>query len=352
MRVFITGGAGFIGSRLVSALAGRGAACCVFDNLHPQVHGPDASAPRLPDGSWFVRGDVADPQTLTSALVEFAPDVIFHLAAETGTGQSMDEVARYCRANVMGTAYLIEAMRAAQAPPLRLVLASSRAIYGEGAYATDDGRTVAPPPRTVEDMAAGRFLPRIEGGKSLTPAPTREELPPTPSSVYASTKLMQEHLVLQTGAGAPWTTAILRFQNVYGAGQSLNNPYTGVLSIFTQILLNGGDLDIYEDGAITRDFVHVDDVVLALLLAGEVGRPPVLANIGSGEPITILEAARALGEAVGRSGDFTHVSGRFRPGDVRHAVADITKARELLGWRPETPFEAGIRGLVDWARSS
>jgi dTDP-L-rhamnose 4-epimerase len=345
----ITGGAGFIGSRLSRALSAQGAQCWVFDNLHPQVHGPAAEAPDLGKEAVFLRGDVTDPTALSSAVAEARPEVVYHLASETGTGQSHDEPGRYCDVNVTGTARLIEAMRGSRTPARRLVLASSRAIYGEGAYSTGDGQIVSPPPRTAAAMAAGRFDPEIDGLGPLRPQATSEDLPPNPSSIYASTKLMQEHLVLQTQEGAPWSVGILRLQNVYGPGQSLGNPYTGVLSIFTATLRAGGRLNIYEDGAIVRDFVYVDDVVQALTLAGASGRPNFTLNIGSGEPVTLLEAGREVARALGHTSDEALVSGNFRAGDVRHALADIRGARTVLGWAPSTRFCTGVRRLVEWA---
>lgn len=350
-RIVLTGGAGFIGSRLTRTLAAAGARCWVFDNLHPQVHGEDAKVPDLGEGSVFVRGDVADAPALKALVGEVQPDVVYHLAAETGTGQSMDEPARYCRVNVMGTANLLEAMHACATPPARLVLPSSRAIYGEGAYLTAAGDVVVPPPRDPEAMSGGRFEPEIEGAGPLQACPTPEDVPLRPCSVYASTKLMQEHLVQQTSQDQPWRTAILRLQNVYGPGQSLRNPYTGVLSIFTQLLKSGATLNVFEDGQIVRDFVYVDDVVQAFVLAGDPERPSVLANIGSGETTTILQAVHELAGLLGRQGDVFRISGDFRVGDIRHAVADIRRARAELGWAPRMSFPDGLRALVNWAEA-
>ncbi|HEY5411583.1 MAG TPA: NAD-dependent epimerase/dehydratase family protein, partial [Caulobacteraceae bacterium] len=198
-RVLVTGGAGFIGSRLVRRLAADGARCWVFDNLHPQVHGPGARAPDLGDRTRLIIGDVGDPTCFTAAVLEAEPHIVYHLAAETGTGQSMTEPTRYSRANVMGTAHLVDAMRQLARPPEALILAGSRAIYGEGEYLTADGRKVTPGTRSAEAMAAGRFTPEVEGEGALVPAATLEQARAAPSSVYASTKLMQEHLVLQAG---------------------------------------------------------------------------------------------------------------------------------------------------------
>jgi len=353
---FITGGAGFIGSRLAVALEPHVDQIVVFDSLHPQVHGPAATPPQFGPKTRFVFGDVTDPDALTAAVQAASPALVFHLAAETGTGQSYDEPARYNSVNVMGTAYLIEALRKARAaglPRCRIVLAGSRAVYGEGAYRAPDGRLVAGPVRTPEDLAAGRYLPSIPGLGALTPCPTPESLAPAPASVYASTKLMQEYLLEQCGAEGDFEVAILRFQNVYGPGQSLRNPYTGVLSIFSAQVLSGKSLEIYEDGEIARDFVYVDDVVASLVAAGlSVTVPAGPVNVGSGYPATIREVAETLLERLGSSRSNYSVSGKFRPGDIRYAVADISRAQTLLDWTPKVSLEAGLAALADWAKDT
>lgn len=350
---FVTGGAGFIGSRLAKAVAGDFDTIVIFDNLHPQVHGDNASPPPLPDNAVFIRGDVTDKRALEEAVAKHAPDVVFHLAAETGTGQSYDEPSRYNAVNTMGTAYLIEAVRNLPTDiSRRVILAGSRAVYGEGAYKDPDGKIVVGPERASEDMAAGKFDPRDSSGRTLSPVPTQEQLPPDPASVYASTKLMQEYLLQQCGATGAFETVLLRFQNVYGPGQSLKNPYTGVLSIFSGQILDGKSLNIYEDGEIVRDFVYVDDVVASLAAASRVKEAPVgPINIGSGYPATILECARTLLELLGRSPDDYTITGDFRPGDIRHAVADITRARDLLNWAPATDLRAGLSALAEWVKA-
>lgn len=345
-RVFITGAAGFIGSRLGRALVQEGAEVLGYDNLHPQVHGDHPSVD-LPFA--LVRGDVRDRAALQSALHGHAPTVVVHLAAETGTGQSADEPSRYADVNVVGTARLIECMRDAPSPPRRVVLAATRAVYGEGAYADARGVVSIPPPRRTGDMAAGRFGLFGRDGALLSPVPTPEDLPPAPASVYGSTKLMQEYLLQQTQAA--WDTAILRLQNVYGPGQSLRNPYTGVLSIFCQQAMNGRTLNIYEDGEIHRDFVFVDDVVRAFVLAcGAKAAGGQVINIGTGERTSIADAAGMILGLLGLPPQRLRVSGEFRSGDVRHAVANTARARELLGWAPAVPFAEGVAALVAWAR--
>jgi dTDP-L-rhamnose 4-epimerase len=354
-RVLITGGAGFIGSRLVRKLLAEDGRrrIWVLDNLHPQVHGPDAPEPELGAGVAFLRGDVGEAGDVERAVAAAQPELVYHLAAETGTGQSYDEPSRYCRVNVQGTTHLIESIRRAGSTR-RVVLAASRAVYGEGAYRDQRGAECMGLPREAADLAAGRFevpLPAAHQGPGV-PAASHAGLAPAPASIYASTKLMQEYLLTQAGEGAPWTAAMLRFQNVYGPGQSLRNPYTGVLSIFARQLLEGGDLAIFEDGEIARDFVYVDDVVDALARAGQAPlKHGTIVDIGLGQAVTILEVARSLMRALGRSGDSFRITGAFRVGDIRHARADIEPARRLLGWAPRVGVEEGLARLASWARA-
>lgn len=353
-RILITGGAGFIGSRLASALEQSAKEIVVFDNLHPQVHGENATPPDLPSNALFVPGDVTDAHKLAAVVGELQPNKIYHLAAETGTGQSYDEPARYNNVNIMGTAYLIEALRNSRTAENRphVILAGSRAVYGEGAYKTPDGETVVGPIRTAEALASGRFTPERTQDERLAAVPTPENLPPQPASIYASTKLMQEYLLAQCAAKGDYSLAILRFQNVYGPGQSLKNPYTGVLSIFASQILAGQTLNIYEDGEIVRDFVFVDDVVRALVAAGTAEKLPAEPiNIGSGYPATIREAAEIMLAELGAPTDRYRVSGDFRPGDVRYAVADIKKAEAQLQWRPLVRLPDGLSALARWVRT-
>jgi dTDP-L-rhamnose 4-epimerase len=353
-NILITGGAGFIGSRLARALVAADPArrIWVLDNLHPQVHGPDAKPPVLGPEVTFTYGDVADPKAVEQAVSAAQPGLVYHLAAETGTGQSYDEPARYCNVNVMGTAHLIEAIRKA-GTVRRVVLAASRAVYGEGAYLDQSGTPCEGLPRDAAAMSAGNFevpLPPGHAGPGR-PAPSHAGLRPAPASVYASTKLMQEFLLAQAGEGAAWSATMLRFQNVYGDGQSLRNPYTGVLSIFAQQLLEGRELAIFEDGEIARDFVYVDDVVDALVRAGERELPHgSIIDIGMGEPATILEVAKSLMRALGRPENSYRVTGAFRVGDIRHACADISVADRLLGWKPRVGVDEGLQRLARWAR--
>lgn len=356
-NILITGGAGFIGRRLINELsrAEPNSRIWVLDNLHPQVHGENAKEPQFPDSVIFVKADVADKSAVYAVVAEAKPELVYHLAAETGTGQSYDELSRYCDVNVMGTTNLVESIRAkASNVTKKIVLAASRAVYGEGAYRDSSGRVYAGLPRQANSMSSGNFdVPMPEEVQFPVQAcPSNAGLPPAPASIYASTKLMQEYILKQAGEGAPWQATILRFQNVYGPGQSLKNPYTGVLSIFARQLLEGKSLAIYEDGLIARDFVYVDDVVNALLRAGQNELPHgTTLDIGFGEAATILDVAKLLIRNLGCAEDSYAITGKFRVGDIRHACADISAAQALLNWQPQVSAETGLSLLADWART-
>lgn len=346
-RIFITGGAGFIGSRLTRALTEQGAEVTIYDNLLEQVHG---SRPQIDLPAHLVVGDVRDRKAMKAAIEASNPEIVVHLAAETGTGQSADEPTRYTEVNVVGTAQLIEILREQEAPPERFVLAATRAVYGEGAYRTSDGQIVVPAPRDLKAMHEGRFAVYGRDGLPLEPLPTDIDISPMPGSVYGSSKLMQEYLLAQTPA--PWQTVILRLQNVYGPGQSLRNPYTGVLSIFANQAMRGQPIFVYEDGEIYRDFVFVDDVVAAFV-AGchELALLGGTFNIGTGKPTAILTAARLIMRELGLDEGSVAVNGAFRPGDIRYAVADIHRTLETGVWKPNVDPASGIARLVAWARN-
>lgn len=351
-KVFITGGAGFIGSRLAEKLAEQGHEILVYDNLHPQVHGEIDGFEFQHASIRLVCGDVCDKALLCEQLEQFSPDIVYHMAAETGTGQSMYEICRYTNVNVQGTANLLEGINQAGTIE-KVILPSSRSVYGEGAYEYRDGRQAPGKPRQSTAMRAGNFGVVDEEGNVLKPLLTREDLPVAPVSIYASTKLMQEYLCTQAKQDQDWNATILRFQNVYGPGQSLLNPYTGVLSIFSTHILKGNSLNIFEDGEIYRDFVFVDDVVDALVrcLDAEVPHGEVI-NIGSGQSSSILEIGKFLNQSYDQPQDNFYISGDFREGDIRYACADISKAGALLGWSPHKTIEQGLAEFVDWAKSA
>ncbi|WP_443751185.1 NAD-dependent epimerase/dehydratase family protein [Asticcacaulis solisilvae] len=350
--VFITGGAGFIGSRLVRTLKSQGyGPFVVYDSLHPQVHGPDAVFPEFSADVTCIKAQIEDAQALQGALAACDPDVVIHFVSETGTGQSLDELDRYVAANVTGTSNLLTAIGLLPKRQRDFLLSSSRSIYGEGPYIGPDGVPAHPEPRNYDAMKAGDFRVFDRAGRELTPVPAGPDTPSDPLSVYASTKLMQEHLLLNCAEAKNLRPKILRFQNVYGPGQSLRNPYTGVLSIFAAQIMAGKTLNIFEDGVMVRDFVFVDDVVNACAAALALDAPIARAlNIGSGEEASILDAAKILIADLGGAADNFRITGDFRIGDIRYACADIGPTRAVIDWAPQTSLREGLRALADWTR--
>ncbi len=343
----VTGGAGFIGSRLVARLSAEYENVVVYDNLHEQVHGPQPIVPKFDDNVELIIGDVCDKQKIKSLVNSTQPELIYHLAAETGTGQSMDELSRYCDVNVTGTANLLES--ALELSRCKIVLSSSRAVYGEGAYHTSSGAVLVPDHRDTTAMSAGNFAISEINGQAGSPAASDENTPTVPVSVYASTKLMQEYLLKNAAVRDSLDFSILRFQNVFGDGQSLRNPYTGVLSIFISQLQAGQTLNIYEDGMTVRDFVYVDDVVESLFLARGPAATGMTLNVGTGIATSMLDAAKTLLVKMNLDESRQAISGDFRAGDIRYAVADISKAKEVLGWEPKVSFEQGMDRLIEWS---
>lgn len=353
MRVLITGGAGFIGSATAQMLTEvHGADVVVLDSLHPQVHGlePESQSwtyKRANTCSQIVRGDVTVREDLIGAL--HGVDTVLHLAAETGTGQSMYEIDRHVSVNVAGTGLLLDVLRKERHQVRRIVVASSRSVYGEGRYWAEGLGYFYPASRTAEDMRAGRFeIQHPTGTGEVRVVTTTEESLLQPASVYAVTKQAQEQLTLVAATAMGLNGVALRFQNVYGPGQSLSNPYTGILSIFSTQILNGEGINVFEDGLESRDFVFVDDVARAncLALAGDDSVKGVI-NIGSGVGTTVLEVVAALTTAYGRQVP-VEVTGQFRLGDIRHNIADIERAERILGFTPETDFAAGITAFAAW----
>lgn len=352
-KVFVTGGAGFIGTNLIKAL-GPEYKVCIYDNLSPQVHGPNPEF-KLAENVSMIVGDVRDKLSLKAALAEFKPDYVFHLAAETGTGQSLDEISRYCEVNVTGTANLIEAVRDSKIDLKQIILPSSRAIYGEGPWLSKSGKVSYPKSRNYDQMKLGRFNPSddVVFEELIAPLASTENTPPNPVSIYASTKLMQEYLLEQGSKSANWKYTMLRLQNVYGAGQSLKNPYTGVLSIFCGQIMRDEQLNVFEDGAITRDFIYVTDVARALKMAmGNEKSYGHIFNIGFGGQRTILDATEILVSLFPEYTKKPFISGQFRIGDIRAAFTDISKAGQLLNWIPEVSLEKGLENLVNWVKAS
>ena len=346
-NVLVTGGAGFIGSHLVDALVERGHRVRVLDALVPQVHGEDAKPSYLNSAAEFIQGDVCDRQLVNDALEGI--DVVFHEAAEVGVGQSMYEIERYVRANDLGTAVLLEAILERRPQIKKLIVASSMSIYGEGAYTCESCGSVAPQLRPAEQLLDRRWeMECPKCGKQLLPAPTSEEKPLFPTSVYAVTKQDQEQFCLAVGRSYGIPAVALRYFNVYGTRQALSNPYTGVCAIFSARLLNGNRPMVFEDGEQSRDFVHVSDIVQANLLALETDAADYQAiNVGTGVATSVREVSRLLAHGLNLDLEPEIVS-KYREGDIRHCVADISKAKSLLGYEPQVTLERGIPELLSW----
>lgn len=344
-RVLITGGAGFVGSHLADELLAHGYQVRVLDALAAQVHGDDAQWPAyLSDEVERMQGDVRDVDAVRASLD--GVDRVFHLAAAVGVGQSMYEIEHYTDVNNRGTAVLLEAL--SRSPVKKLVVASSMSVYGEGLYADASGRAVAPPERDPDALRCGDWELRAHG-EPLTPVPTSEDKPPMPTSVYALSKLDQERLCLIVGQAYGIPATALRFFNIYGTRQALSNPYTGVLAIFAARYMNGKPPRIFEDGNQRRDFVHVSDIARACRLALESDAATGRAiNVGSGVSVSIAEVAHAMAKALDVDDLPPEITGQFRVGDIRHCFADITLARELLGYAPRVTLEQGLAELVGW----
>ncbi|GGC78588.1 NAD-dependent epimerase/dehydratase family protein [Chelatococcus reniformis] len=340
--VLITGGAGFIGRHLAQALLQRGYRVRMLDSLIEQVHQGRAAPAQLPAEVEFQQGDVRDGNAVGRALR--GADALIHLAAEVGVGQSMYAIDRYVAVNDLGTAVVFQQL--IERPVRRVVVASSMSIYGEGLYRTVDGEPVEDAERTA--TVSTTWDPVDEQGRPLQPVPTPEWKRPALASVYALTKYVQERLTLNICGAYGMQGVALRLFNVYGPGQALSNPYTGVLAIFASRLLNGKAPLVFEDGRQRRDFVHVSDVARAFIAALEhPAAPGGVFNVGSGHELSIAEVARSLASAMGRD-TAAEVTGKARTGDIRHCFADIGKAERELGFRPVMNFEAGLAELAQW----
>ncbi|MFD7589076.1 NAD-dependent epimerase/dehydratase family protein [Kitasatospora sp. NPDC059811] len=350
MEILVTGGAGFIGSAVVRALVAAGHGVRVLDALLPAVH-PPGRAPELPGGVAFEQGDVRDAAAVQRALA--GVDAVCHQAAMVGLGLDLDDAPAYAGCNDLGTAVLLAAM--ARSGVRRLVLAGSMVVYGEGRYRCPAHGDVAPGPRRPADLEAGRFEPPCPAcGRALSPGLVAEDAPADPRSVYAATKLAQEHLASVWARACQGAVLTLRYHNVYGPDMPRDTPYAGVASLFRSALARGEAPRVFEDGGQRRDFVHVEDVAAANLAALEAlaARAPGSSrayNVGSGEVRTIGELAGALAAAYG--GPAPLVTGEYRLGDVRHITADSSRLRAELGWRPQVPFSAGMAEFAAAPRS-
>lgn len=341
----VTGGAGFIGCALSSKLVKEFDRVIAIDSLHPQVHAVQERPADLDAGVEFIRGDVRDAVMWDEVIGTqgVRPQVIIHLAAETGTGQSLTEATRHATANVVGTTEMLDALVRHDALPEKIVLTSSRAVYGEGAWRDEVGNISYPGQRSNAMLERGEWdFP----GKQALPFEATTTWP-HPTSVYGSTKLAQEHIIASWCLAMDVTPVFYRLQNVYGPGQSLTNPYTGIVSFFAQEAKAGKALPVYEDGEIIRDFVFIDDVadaIIAGVLHGKGNVDPY--DIGSGEATSIMRLAQIISAEYGSPEPF--INGKFRNGDVRNASCTVDRARAEIGWEPKVMVEEGVRRLIAW----
>ena len=348
-RVLIVGGGGFVGSHTADALLQKGYAVKIFDNLSRQVHG-NRFPTYLSGDAQFVEGDVRDFESLCDVVRN--ADVIFHLAAAVGVGQSMYEIARYIETNVQGTANLLQAILDTGCEPEKLIVASSMSIYGEGRYLCPQCGEISPPSRSLSQLKQKRWemgCPQCDA--EALPTATNEDKPLQCTSIYALSKKAQEEMVLLFGRTYSIPSIALRYFNIYGPRQALSNPYTGVAAIFASRMMNGRPSVVFEDGSQLRDFVNIHDIVQANLLAMESsGADGIALNVGSGEPVSISEVASEIASLLGVELP-PGITGAYRSGDVRHCYADISKISQTLGYVPRISFEQGMSELVNWLDS-
>ena len=344
-RVLVTGGAGFIGTTLARELADTAERWVVLDNLHPQVHAGSRPSADLPGSVDLRIGDVTSAADLDAVVADLRPDTVVHLAAETGTAQSLSESTRHGMVNVVGTTQLLDAFTRAGHVPSHFVLTSSRAVYGEGLWHNADGSAFQPGLRTHAQLEAGIW----DHGNGAEHVPNSVAgTHPNPINVYGATKLAQEQILAAWTGSHDTALSTLRLQNVYGPRQSLSNPYTGIVSLFSRLAREGKSIPLYEDGNITRDFVHIDDVVSALVAV--IAAPPAAhirtVDVGSGVRTTIGDLASEVARY--HSAPEPHVTGQYRDGDVRHASCRVDDTVAQLDWRPRVSLREGIAGLQEW----
>jgi dTDP-L-rhamnose 4-epimerase len=350
MKVLITGGSGFIGLRIARALLKQGTKVQILDNFNPQIHATESLPADLVGHVELIKADVRDRDAMRQALT--GVDGVVHLAAETGTGQSMYEIDRYFSVNVQGTATMLDLLQNEDcAQSLRtIVVASSRAIYGEGAYRCETHGNVFPDQRGKTLMLSGQFEPVCPAcGSPVSLLPTPESAPFRPMSMYGLTKQVQEQAVLLFARTQGINGFGLRYQNVYGPGQSLKNPYTGILAVFSNLARQNQPIEIYEDGLESRDFVYIDDVVEATVRSiNYPGKFVGALNVGSGEAVSVMAVAQEI-KAFFNSESTIRVTGAFRMGDIRHNIADVTELDKILGFVPGVPFKQGVAEFLSWA---
>lgn len=351
MNILISGGAGFIGVNLAHKLKQKGYRITLFDNLSPQIHGLDpinsTFFKTLKSQFNFIIGDVRNREDWLEAIEN--QNYIIHLAAETGTGQSMYEIEKYCQVNVSGTAILWDILANSKHSVVKVIVASSRAIYGEGRYNCFNHGIVFPENRLEADLSVGDFNVKCPICKqNVDLMSTTEDSLIHPTSVYGFTKQAQEELSLIAGKSINIPVVAFRYQNVYGPGQSLSNPYTGILSIFSTRIKNGNDITIFEDGKESRDFIYIDDVVDATILGLEKEEANFNSfNVGTGLRIDVLTVAELLKEKY-KSDIKIIVTGNYRLGDIRDNYADLNKIKSKLGFSPKILFNEGISNFVEW----
>ncbi|WP_276504478.1 SDR family NAD(P)-dependent oxidoreductase [Terrimonas pollutisoli] len=349
-NVLITGGAGFIGSNLALDLLKKGYNVRILDNLSEQIHGQEPVLPKRITGDIdFIKGDVRNRVDWDKALDN--QQIVVHLAAETGTGQSMYEIQKYVDVNINGTAIFLDYLVNNRHSVEKVIVASSRAIYGEGKYFCSSHGDVYPGERSESNLQKGDYEPKCPiCNKSISIRPTDENSKIHPSSVYGITKQNQEQMVLNVCKSIGLPAVAFRYQNVYGPGQSLKNPYTGILSIFSTQIRNGNNINIFEDGRESRDFVFIDDVVRATALGIEKEEANYQSlNVGSGIQTSVLEVATILNQQYEKNVELI-VSGNFRLGDIRHNFADLTKIKSLLEFTPEFDFNKGATLFSQWVK--
>jgi dTDP-L-rhamnose 4-epimerase len=350
-NILITGGAGFIGSHTALSLLEDGHDVTILDNLSPQIHGLNSSFPSfLQDKCKLIKGDVRNKEDWIKSLKNI--EVICHFAAETGTGQSMYQIQKYSEVSINGTAIMLDVLTEIKHSVEKVILSSSRAIYGEGKYKCKIHGIIYPKTRKEEDMDSGFFDLRCSDcNTNLILLPTDEISVANPTSIYGITKQIQEQLIINSCSSNGLPFVSLRFQNVYGPGQSLKNPYTGILSIFSTLILNNQNINIFEDGKESRDFIFIEDVVssIKLSLTNEKANYNIF-NVGFGENIEVEIVAKSLIKLF-KTDTKINISGDYRQGDIRHNYADLLKIKTNLKYLPKISFKQGLRRFVEWVKS-
>lgn len=342
--MLVTGGAGFIGCEISQKLAQEVDRWVVVDSLHPQIHAGGQRPKRLHHAAELIVGDVTDPGVWDDVLSSVRPDTVIHLAAETGTAQSLHEASRHAQVNVVGTTQMLDAFGRVGRAPSHIVLSSSRAVYGEGRWVRPDGTAFRPGQRSHSQLENAQWdFPNA----SALPSEAKETVP-APTSVYGGTKMAQEYILSAWAGSHDIRVSILRLQNVYGPGQSLINSYTGIVSLFSQWARDGKTIPLYEDGQITRDFVYIEDVAeaFAAVVRRESLEPLPVLDVGSGVAATIGQLAATIAKYHGAPAPV--VSGAYRDGDVRFAACRIGDTERELGWTPRWDLEAGLAALQVW----